>query len=153
MPAPVEVDHTVDGVEAGAVGVDAEAHLLQGLQNLPLAVSRAGRVQRVHERLQVAAGRHPGIELTNAAGARVAGIHERLAAGRLHLPVQLLELGDREVDLAADFERLREPFPRPQGERHAADGPDVGGDVLAHQAVASSGGADQPAPGVGQAHR
>src|SRR4030081_419746 len=42
----------------------------------------------------------------------VAGVHEGLAAGRLHLTVQLLELGEREVDLAADLEGIGQALHR-----------------------------------------
>ena len=153
LPVRVVPDHAVDRVEAGPVGVDAEPHRRQRLQHLPLAAGGAGGVERVQERLQVAAGGDLGVELAHAAGAGVARVHVRGPAGGLHLPVQLLEAGQREVDLPPDLELLGQPPGRADRQRDAADRAHVGGHVLAGEPVAAGGGAHQAPVAVRQAHR
>ena len=74
----------------------------------------------------------PAAELRGLTNARETGLQALLVEAR--------ERGERQVDLAAHLHHRRRVVDE-QPQRHGADGPQVGGDVLAHLAVAA-GGAD-----------
>src|SRR5258706_409279 len=97
LPIGVVVDDLIDRVEPAPVLVDSESHPLERSQHFPLRPRLARRVQRVHERLQVARRGHAGVDLAHAAGRGVARVDEARLARNLHLPVQLLEPSDREL--------------------------------------------------------
>ena len=123
--------------------IGPEAPLLQPLPDLPL-----GRTQRLRhlapgiaEEPQRTPGGDPRIELPQAAGGGIARIGEdRLAL--LDPPlVQLHELGAVHIDLAPHFQHIRNSTG--QFLRNIADGPHIGGDVLALLPIATGGGHDQ----------
>ena len=153
LPLGVVLDHVVDAREPPPVLVDPEAHPLQPTEHVPLRAARAAGVERVHERLQVAAPRDAGIDLTHASRRGVARVDIPGLALRLHLRVQALEGGDRKVHLAAHLEDIGQSRERLDCERDAADRADVGGHVLTDGAVAAGGGAHQAAVLVGEADR
>ncbi len=153
LPLGVILDHLFDRVEPSAVLVDAEPHLLQRPQHVPLRPVRSARVEGVHERLQVAARRHVGVDLADAAGRGVARIDIANLAGSLHLTVQLLECGDRKVDLPPHLEHIGQAGRRRDRQGHAADGAQVGRHVLAHGPIAAGRRSLQPAFRVGEADR
>src|SRR5438067_74227 len=119
----------------------------------PVRLRRAGGVERVRDRLQVAAGGHVGVDLAHAARGGVARVDEPRLARGLHLAVELLEARDREVDLTPDLEHVGQALGRRDVQGDAADRAHVGGDVLARGAVAAGGRALEPPLGVGHAHR
>ena len=151
LPLRVVGDDLVDGAQPTPVLVDAKAHRLQRVEDVPLRLRRPCRVERVHERLQVAAGGDVGVDLADAARGGVARIDEARLARRLHLAIQLLKPGDREVNLTAHLEHVGQALRGRDLQRHAADRAQVGGHVLAGRAVAARGRALEPALGVGQA--
>ena len=74
-----------------------------------------------------------GVEEADGPGSGVAGVGERRLALILLLPVDPAERSEGEIDLAPDFD-----LPRlADHERQAADGFDVGADVVAAQPVAA----------------
>jgi hypothetical protein len=130
---------------SASVLVDAEAHLREHGQHVPLRPARTARVERVHERLQVAARGHVGVDLAHAAGGGVARVDVTRFALGLHVRIQPLERGDREVHLAADLEHWGQARDRLDGERDAADRAQVRGHVLADGPIATRGGPHQAA--------
>ena len=84
--------------------------------------------------------------------AELRGLTNRRSPGLGLAPVEVLEGGDRHVDLAAHLEHARGRAARPRVETigHGGDGGHVGGHVLAGDAVAPGGGLDEPAPLVGE---
>ena len=89
----------------------------------------------VGEHRELAAGGDPGIELAQAAGGAVARIGEKLEAG-FHLRcVQGQEVGFGHEHLTADFDPRRSRATQLVG--NGGDGADVGGDILALDAVAA----------------
>ncbi len=91
------------------------------------------------EDIERARGADPGIELAQRAGRGVARIGERRLARRHPLVVEPLERAPRQDHLAASFEQMRHPAVRRmyQAQRHALDGADVLGHVLAVDPVAA----------------
>ncbi len=55
---------------------------------------------------EVAGGSDFGIELFDRSGAGVAWVHEEVVAYFFALLIDALELGERDVDLASDFENF-----------------------------------------------
>src|SRR5712691_10334036 len=153
LPLGVVLEDVVDTGQPAPVLVDAKAHPFEPAQHVPLRTARAARIERVHERLQVAAPRDAGIDLADAAGGRVARIHIAGLALRLHLGVKALEGRDREIDLASHLEDVGQARKRLDAERDAANRADVGGHVLADGAVTARGRADQPAVLIREADR
>ena len=82
------------------------------------------------------------------AGGGVARVGEQRFAGFLALLVDPRERRPRQEHLAADLDASRRA--PPQRQRNRPDGPDVGGDVLAANAVAAGRAAHQAAVLVGQ---
>src|SRR5438132_1044252 len=70
---------------------------------------------------------------------RVAGVGERRLAGVFEAPVELLELGARHEDLAADFDLTDRGETAAQRHREASDRPEVLCDLLADAAVPAGG--------------
>ena len=83
------------------------------------------------------AGRHPGIELAQEAGGGIAWIHEHLVAGFTLPLVDQLEIAPAQEDLASHFENRRIDIA--QAQRDRTNRARIGGDVLAHLAVAACG--------------
>ena len=113
--------------------------------------------QAVEHDVQRALGDDARVELLERAGGGVARIGKQLLAGRLAFRVQLLEAGLGQVDFAAHFEQARAGFPespprscRRGAVRDAADGPQIGGDVVPGGAVAAGGAAGEDALLVAQ---
>ena len=90
------------------------------------------------------------VELADRAGGRVARVGEGRLAGLGAALVERLEVGDRQVDLAAHFDQLRRVVD-PQRDR--PDRAQVLGHVLADPAVAAGRAADQDAVLVGERDR
>ena len=84
-------------------------------------------------------------------GTAVAGVDQGLVPRRFETSVQALEGRARQVDLAADLD-LAGGHSREPG-RHAAGGPDLGGDVVAAPPVAAGCGPSELAVAVDEADR
>src|SRR5713101_1811253 len=145
LPFGVVLDDVVDAGQPAPMLVDAEAHSLQRAEHVPLRSARSAGVERVHEGLQVTAPGDGRVDLAHAARRGVPWIDIARLALRLHLCVQALEGRDREIHLASHLEDVGQAGGRFDAERHAANGADVRGHVLADGAVTASGGAHQAA--------
>ncbi len=131
-PARAIVGDEAPGLEVG-----------QGLA-LGLGELRAGLAPGVGEELQRPPGGDGGIDLAQRAGGEVAGVGVG-ALARFHGgSVEGLELGQRRIDLAADFDDVG-PALAVQSLGDVLQGAQVGGDVLAGAAVAPGGASDQHA--------
>ncbi len=173
---PVDlVDHAVDVVgQAGAVGaqgvteiaqlggavahlgarIDLEAPGAELFEKFPMgsADRLADFALGVAEQRQGPGGGDGGIELAQRAGRRVARIGEQgLLAGLGALLVQTEEIGARHINLAAHLQHRRRRAL--QGLRQILQGLEIGGDVLALDAVAARGALDETAILVAQADR
>ena len=95
-----------------------------------------------HER-QLAVGSHLRVQLFERAGSAVARIGECLQALSRPPGVVCGERGARPIHLAAHLQHVGE-VATPQDKRHTANGADVGGYVVAAQAVATGGSQYQP---------
>jgi hypothetical protein len=156
------VDLVLDRVALVAVALDVGPHALEvGHDRVAVAHRESERAQpvvgrglpvgleppvgahAVHHQPQRAGGGDPGVLLPEGARGGVAGIGERRLALLDHGCVDVGERRDREVDLAAHLQQLRDVLPRelPRDVVHRAD---VGGDVLPGRPVAAGGGPDQP---------
>ena len=94
------------------------------------------------------------VELADRAGGRVAGVRERALARGGALLVQPGEVGQRQVDLAANLQQRRGPFAvRRQRQRDRPDRPQVVGHVLPDLTVAPGGAADEHAVLVDERNR
>ena len=100
-----------------------------------------------HQAVEVDADRARGgdvrVLLAQQAGGRVARVREQRLAGGAQLLVDAVEVGEPQERLAAHLQPVGRRI-RPQLRRHAADGPHVGGHVLADLAVAAGGAAREP---------
>ena len=134
------------------VGVDLEAALGQpgDLLGVGGGIEAAGGAEAVAPDRERAFGGQGGVELADRAGGGVARVGEGRLAGRGAAFVQRLEVGDRQVDLAAHFDQLRRLLD-PQRDR--ADRAQVLGDVLADPAVAAGGAAGEHTVLVGERDR
>ena len=152
LPPLAALDDGVDAGMVGGVGVDLEAALGQpgDLLDVGGGIEVAAGAEPVAPDREGAFGGQGGIELADRAGGGVAGIGEGRLAGRGAALVQRFEVGDRQVDLAADFDQLRCSL-NPQRDR--ADRAQVLGDVLAAAAIAAGGAADQHPVLVGERDR
>ena len=123
-PALAERGDLVERLEALDVGVDAEAELLQPLQDVPVRLRLAAAVvpaELVPEGIERARGGDLRVELADGAGGGVARAGEERESGGAALDVELLEAALRHVDLAADLESIRE-IGRGEAARDGADG-------------------------------
>ena len=111
---------------------------------LPVDLEAPVRPHAVHDEPQRPGGGDPRVLLPQRPRRGVARIGERRLALLDHAGVDVGEGGDREVDLAADLQQLRDVVP---GEllRDVLHRADVRGDVLPRRAVATGRGADHPA--------
>src|SRR5690606_37993530 len=128
-----------------APGLELLQHRHLGARQLTTDLTDA-----VAAELQRTAGGDLRVELTQAAGSRVARVGEGLAANLGLACVELLEAGLGHEHLTAHFQYLR-PALALQLERHVTDGAHVAGDVLARAAVAAGSAAHQLAVLVAQA--
>ena len=113
-------------------------------RRLPVGLEAPVRADAVHDQPQRPGGGDPRVLLPQGAGGGVARVGERRLALLDHAGVDVGERGDREVDLAAHLEQLRDVVPG-QLLRDVLHGADVRGDVLPRRAVAAGGGADHAA--------
>ena len=111
-----------------------------------------GRLDVEAKDAESAAARDLGVELAQRSGGGVARIGEGGLAGLLALSVELGEPGLGEVDLPADLHQLG-PALALELERDLTDGPQIGGDVLALDAVAARRSDGEHAVAVREAHR
>src|SRR5438105_7126884 len=111
-----------------------------------------GRFDVEAEDAETAATRDLGVELAQRSGSGVARVRERRLAGLLALPVELGEAGLRQVDLSAYLHQLG-PALALEPQRDLSDGAEIGGDVLALDAVAARRAHREHARGVREAHR
>ena len=133
----------VDHPEAVAHRQPERAQPVVG-RRLPVDLEAPVRPDAVHHQPQRPGGGDPRVLLPERAGGGVARVGERRLALLDHAGVDVGEGRDREVDLAAHLEQLRDVVPG-QLLRDALHRADVGGDVLPRGAVAAGGGAHQPA--------
>src|SRR5205807_3551622 len=146
--------HLLDGPDATPVGVDAEAEPPQELEHLRLRTRTAGRVDGVHEALQRPARGDARVELAYRSGGGVAGIGVVRFAGLLEIVVEPGEAALGEVGLTAHLDlRWKPGLHRAQPGRDGADGAQLGGDVLALDAVAPSRAASVRPVAVGERDR
>src|SRR5205807_1285654 len=153
-------DFAVGGREVGderVVRLDRESPGGELGQQVVLGRDRellAGGFDVEAEDPQAAAARDFGIELAQRAGGGVAGIGEGRLPRALALLVELGEAGLGEVHLAAYFHELGPGLALAvQPQRHVEHGAQVGGDVLAFDAVAAGRARDAHAVLVGETHR
>ena len=115
-------------------------HLVLGGEGLSLDVAHV-----VEAGVQPAGRGHRRVEVPQRARRGVPGVLQRLF-GRL---VVLVQHGDAHEALPVDLHAALEG----DGQRNGADGHHLGEDLLAHDAVAPGGRADEPPVLVGQVHR
>ena len=154
--APVQhlLDDVVGRFHAPGVRRDVEAPRRQRQVGVVLA-GRAPALDvpdAVADHGQRALGGLGGVLLPQRPGGRVAGVGEDALPGGGALGVEVPELLDGDVDLAADLQDLRHRVVIRCGElvRDVGDGAGVGGDVLPHPAVAAGRRADEAAVFVDQ---
>ena len=133
--------------------VHAESEGGERVQHLGLALNPARWIDRIHEGLQPARGSDRWMELAHGAGCRVARVGVSRLAGLFEARVGCGERALGQVDLAADLELIGEAFHLCQRHGHRADGADVGGHVLALDAVATRRRAHEASTCVGDRHR
>ena len=147
----------VEVVGDADVGVDPEARLAQPLEGRRLGrqLEPLGVPDGVAPYRQRPLGGRGGVELAQAAGGRVARVGEGGQPRGRARGVQLGERRQRQVHLAAHLDdgRRRHPLRRPQALRDRPDGAQVGGDVLADDAVAARRPLHEAAVLVGQGDR
>ena len=151
QPVPVEAGDLRRRSEEPVVGVDLEAEPFQECERVPVVVGHISlRVsEAVDEDVERPLGGHARVELPQRSGGRVAGVGVGIEALFLPALVELGELGLREKDLAARLESCRRAVSEhPEGD--AADRPKVQGHILADEAVAPGGPADEETVLVGQ---
>ena len=152
LPPAAALDHRLDvGVVAG-VRVDLEAALAQPLDLLAVRgeVEAAGGADAVRPDRERPFGGERRVELADRAGGGVARVGKGRLARLGAAFVQRLEVGDRQVDLAAHFDQRRGIL---DAQRDRADRAQVLGDVLADPAVAAGCAADEHAVLVGERDR
>ena len=151
---PLDVrDDVRDVVEHLSVPAGGQAPGSEPVVGLRLAgdLDAAPGAQAVHHQPQGTAGRDPRVLLAQRPRGRVAGVGERRAAGLDEPGVQVGERRDREVHLTAHLDQVGHgAIICGEHGRHAAQGADVHGHVLAGAAVAAGRGAHQPAALVDQ---
>src|SRR5437016_5643823 len=151
-------DLPVRGREVGrerVVGLDGEPPFGKLLQQVVLSRDRELLTRGFDvkaKNLEAATARDLGIELAQRAGRGVAGIGEGRLARALALFVELGEAGLGEVDFTANFHQLG-PALAVQPQRHVEHGAQVGGDVLALDAVAAGRPRDEHPVLVRETHR
>jgi hypothetical protein len=143
LPVGDEILDLVEVLAQAPGAVDLEAGLGERLQGARMLLEgdAAAHREEVGVEVEAALGGDGGVEHAHASGGGVARVGEAGEPGGLALLVQPLEgLGGHD-DFAAHLELRRQPrfFQRRRrdGERHGADGAHVGGDLLAHLAVAA----------------
>ena len=152
LPPVAALDHALDPLVVVGVGVDLEAALAEPFD----LVHVGGEVEAAHGADPVAPDRERPfggqrrVELADRAGGGVARVGEGRFLGFGAALVERFEGGDRQVDLAADFDQLRRVL---DPQRHRADRAQVLGHVLADPAVAAGRAADQHAVLVGEGDR
>ena len=167
FPALREGPDRVDVRAALPVRVRPEPELAQALQELTLRADREpgaalssalgpgsaspGGNGAVDPHREIASGGLLWVELPHRAGGGVPRIREEWLPPLAALAVRRLEGRGGQVHLAAHVHAAGEPLP--QSERDRADGPEVRGDVLPHQAVAPRRAAREPPVLVGEVHR
>ncbi len=106
----------------------------------------------MRQKAQRPRGGDPGVLLPERAGGSVARIGEQLLAARLLRGIQCGKVRFGHVNLAADFEDVGD---RTASEAlgNVANRPHIGGDILAHLAIAARRGAHQHALLVAQRER
>ena len=151
LAQPLDALHTVaDGIVL-LIRHDGKAHGLHGVQGLGVAgVAAVRAVLHVEaDDIQLAGGRHLGVELAHGARRRVAGIGEKLLAVDLPLGVELLKDGLGHIDLTADDEALRRVLDAKRQRAHRAE---ILRHVLADHAVAPGRAADEDAVFILEGH-
>ena len=154
LDLPVELKQRVERVAHSHQRVGAKAAAPEPFHHAGLGVRR----HRAH--LAPAIGEEPerarrgdrGILLAQRAGGRVARIGEHLPAGRGLAPVEIEECRLRHVDFAAHLADDGH-VPAAQLSGNIFQRPHIGGDILAHAAVAASRGIHQATMFVPQRQR
>ena len=146
--------HALERLVPARQRVDREALFPQPLEHAPvrLELDALERADAVGEQRERARGRDRGILLAQRAGGRVARVHEHAETGLEALLVEPLEGGERQVDLAAHLDE-RGPRVARETPRQRVDRAQVGGDVLADQAVAARRAAREDAVAIDERDR
>jgi hypothetical protein len=127
----------------------AEMQCLERLERFPMGLERhaAVDVEEVGEEIELARRGDGRIEDAHRARGGVARIGEALRAGFVLLAIEILERLSRHHRLPAHFEIARQAVLLERGgidaQRDRADGPDIGGDVLASGSIAARHAAHQ----------
>ncbi len=152
LPPAAALRHVVDALMQRDIGVHAEAVLAQPLEHLGVAVGlpAPARTDPIGPHRERARGCQLRVELTNRAGGRVPRVGEGREALGGALLVQLREVSDRQVDLAAHLDQLRRVFDPQRDRLHRAQ---VLRHLLADAPVAARGAAGQHAVLVGERDR
>jgi hypothetical protein len=150
----MEGQHVLDAGAHPHQRVDRQAPAPEDMDHVPLRLcrQRACGTPGISEKAQRPACGDRRIELPQRACRSVSRVGEHLAPGRGLLFVQRLEVGVREVDLAAHLDTLGHALAA-QPVRDLADRHDVGRDVLALLPVAARGGQREPPRLVGERDR
>ena len=154
LPRAALLDDLVLGPELLDVGMDREAVLAQPLQRIPVRGERdpLGGADRICPERQRPVGGQLRIELTDRARRGVARVHERRQPRLGPALVELCEVRQRHVHLAADFDHRRRIGPV-QLERDRRHRPQVVRDVLPDLPVAARGAPLEHAVAIDQRDR
>ena len=128
----------------------------QPLQQLQLTSRRSSTLDpagAVNHDFEPAFGHDAGVQLFERTGGRVARIGKRLLPRRHPLRVDAPEHFLRQIHLPAHFHQPRQIPASPEPERNAADGSEVGGDVVPRGAVPAGGPPGEHPVLVGHHHR
>ncbi len=141
LPAFDEIEHAVDRVHPFDMGVRRKAERAQQREELELGARRTFRhevAHRIGKEGERTLGRQFRVELPDAAGSCVARVGERRLARRFARRVEPLEIRFADVRFAANVDvRGERAAGVAQGQRNRTDGAEIGGNRLAHRAVAA----------------
>ena len=142
LPQPFNALNAVPDIVIAGIGHHGKAHGTHGVQGLGVGlVLLAGAVLQVKaDNVQLAGGRHLGVQLAHGACGGVAGIGQQRLTFDLPLRVQLLKNRFGHIYLAPDDQPLRRVF-NAQGQR--AHGAQIFRHVLAGHAVSPGGAPDE----------
>ncbi len=152
LPPAAALHHRLDAGVVVGVGVDLEAALAQPLDLLAMGgeVETAGRADAVAPDRKRSFGGERGVQLADRARGRVPRVGKGRFAGLGAAFVEGLEVGDRQVDLAPDFDQGRRVV---DAQRDRLDRSQVLGHVLADAPVAAGCAADEDAVLIGERYR
>ena len=153
LPLGARRHHFVDGAGTPVVGVGLKTPLAKRFEDLPLRprLPTLSLAQGIDEHVEWPFRGDARVELADRSRGAVARVGEQRLPGGGAFVVDLLERRLRQIHLTPHLEIRRRTVV--QRERHAANRPQVGGDVLALRAIAACGANAEAAPLVAQHDR